>query len=109
VKDSDSKRQESQSYLANLDQAKFDLWRDWNKAGDSLRSLEYQQDLNVTAVSETQELAGLTYGAYRAGTVRYLEVQTANFQALDAKIQAASNDVEILMQLSILSSLAGKE
>jgi outer membrane protein TolC len=109
VKDSDSKRQESESYLANLDQAKSDLWRDWNKAGDSLRSLEYQQGLNETAVSETQELAGLTYGAYKAGTVRYLEVQTANFQALDAKIQSASNDVEILMQLSVLSSLAGKE
>lgn len=109
VKDSDSKRQQSEAYLADLDQAKSDLWRDWNKAGDSLRSLEYQQTLNETAVSETQELAGLTYGAYKAGTVRFLEVQTANFQALDAKIQAASNDVQILMQLSVLSSLAGKE
>jgi len=109
VKDSDSKRQQSEAYLSDLDQAKLDLWRDWNKAGDSLRSMEYQQDLNQTAVSETQELAALTYGAYRAGTVRFLEVQTANFQALTAKIQSASNEVEILMQLSVLSSLAGKE
>ncbi len=109
VKDSDSKRQQSEAYLADLDQAKSDLWRDWNKAGDSLRSLVYQQTLNETAVSETQQLANLTYGAYKAGTVRFLEVQTANFQALDAKIQDASNDVQILMQLSVLSSLAGKE
>jgi outer membrane protein TolC len=109
VKDSDSKRQQSEAYLADLDQAKSDLWRDWNKAGDSLRSLVYQQTLNETAVSETEQLANLTYGAYKAGTVRFLEVQTANFQTLTAKIQDASNDVQILMQLSILSSLAGKE
>lgn len=109
LKDSDSKREQSEAYLADLGQAKSDLWRDWNKAGDSLRSMEYQQALNQTAVSETQELASLTYGAYRAGTLRFLEVQTANFQALNAKIQAASNEVGILMQLSILSSLSGKE
>ncbi len=109
LKDSDSKRQQSEAYLKDLDQARSDLWRDWNKAGDSLRSLEYQQNLNETAVSETQELAKLTYGAYRAGTVRFLEVQTANFQALNANILAASNNVQILMQLSVISSLAGKE
>jgi outer membrane protein TolC len=109
VKDSDSKHQQAQAYLSDLDQAKADLWRDWNKAGDSLRSMEYQQGLNETAVAETQELAKLTYGAYRAGTVRFLEVQTANFQALTANIESASNNVQILMQLSILSSLAGKE
>jgi outer membrane protein TolC len=109
VKDSDSKRQQSEAYLKDLDQAKTDLWRDWSKAGDSLRSLEYQQALNETAVAETQELAKLTYGAYRAGTVRFLEVQTANFQALTANILDASNNVQILMQLSVLASLSGKE
>jgi outer membrane protein TolC len=108
VKDSDSKREQSRAYLADLSQAKSDLWRDWNKAGDSLRSMEYQQAINQTAVSETQELAQLTYGAYKTGTVRFLEVQTANFQALTAKIEAVSNEVQILMQLSVLSSLAGK-
>lgn len=107
--DSDSKRKQSQAYLRNLDQARSDLWRDWGKARDVLRSLHYQHDLNETAVSETQELAHLTYGAYRAGTARFLEVQTANFQALNAKVQAVANDVQMLMQLSVLSSLSGEK
>lgn len=109
LNDSDSKRKQSEAYLKDLDQAKSDLWRDWNKGQDALRSLEYQESLNDTAVSETQELANLTYGAYRAGTSRFLEVQTANFQALNAKVQAVGNDIQILMQLSVLSSLSGKE
>jgi len=53
-------------------------------------------------------LARLTYKSYKAGTVRFLEVQTANLQALDAKIQSVSNNVQLLMQLSVLSSLSGK-
>lgn len=109
LQDSDSKRKQSEAYLKNLDQAKSDLWRDWNKAKDALSSLEYQRTLNNTAVSETQELSRLTYGAYRAGTVRFLEVETANFQALNAKIQAVDNDLQMLMQLSVLSSLAGSQ
>ncbi|HEV2353691.1 MAG TPA: TolC family protein, partial [Puia sp.] len=107
LQDSDSKHRQAEAYLKNLDQAKTDLWRDWNKAQDALSSLEYQKTLNDTAVSETQELSRLTYGAYRAGTVRFLEVETANFQALNAKILAVDNDLQMLMQLSVLSSLAG--
>ena len=55
--DSDAKRKQSQAYLKNLDQAKTDLWRDWHKAQDQLRSIRYQQGLNETAVAETQELS----------------------------------------------------
>jgi outer membrane protein TolC len=109
LQDSDSKRKQSEAYLKDLDQAKSDLWRDWNKGQDALSSLEYQKTLNDTAVSETDELAGLTYKAYRAGTVRFLEVQTANFQALNAKVLAVSNDIQILMQLSVMASLSGKD
>ena len=109
LQDSDSKHKQSQSYLSDLDQARGDLWRDWNKAKDALSSLEYQKALDHTAVDETQELSQLTYSAYRAGTSRFLEVQTANFQALNAKVEAIDNDIQMLMQLSVLSSLAGKE
>ena len=105
--DSDSKRKQSQAYLKNLDQAKSDLWRDWHKAQDMLRSIQYQQGLNQTAVSETQQLSQLTYVSYKAGGSKYLEVQTANFQSLNAKVQAVTNDLQMLMQLSVLSSLAG--
>ncbi len=37
--DSDSKRKQSQAYLKNLSQAQTDLWRDWNKAQDMLKSI----------------------------------------------------------------------
>jgi multidrug efflux system outer membrane protein len=105
--DSDSKRKQSQAYLKNLDQAQTDLWRDWNKAQDQLRTIKYQQGLNQTAVAETQELSRLTYASYRAGQSKFLEVQTANFQALTAAVQDVANDIQMLMQLSVLSSLAG--
>ncbi len=107
VNDSDSKRKQSEAYLMDLGQAKTDLWRDWNKARDALRSLELQKPLDDTGVTETQELARLTYSSYRAGTVRFLEVQTANFQALDAKVTAVTNELQNLMQLSVLASLSG--
>ncbi len=107
VSDSDSKRKQSEVYLKDLAQAKLDLWRDWNKGKDNLRSLEHQETLNETDVSETRQLAKLTYQAYKAGGTRFLEVQTANVEALNAKIQAVANDVQILMQLAVLSSLAG--
>jgi outer membrane protein TolC len=105
--DSDSKRKQSQAYLSDLDQAKLDLWRDYHKAQDFLRSIEYQRDLNRAAVEETRELAQLTYASYKAGGSKYLEVQTANFQALNAKVQAVTNDLQMLMQLSVLASLSG--
>ena len=107
ISDSDSKHKQFEAYLKDLDQAKLDMWRDWNKGQDGLRSLEHQQTLNETGVNETKQLAKLTYQAYKAGTTRFLEVQTANVQALNAKVQAIANDIQILMQLSVLSSLAG--
>ncbi len=105
--DSDSKRKQSQASLRNLDQAKSDLWLDWNKSQDALRSIEHQERLNQAAVEETRELAELTYVSYKAGGSKYLEVQTANFQALNAKVQSVTNEIQKLMQLSVLSSLAG--
>jgi hypothetical protein len=60
-------------------------------------------------VLETQELARLTYASYRAGGSKFLEVQTANFQALTAAVQAVSDDIQMLMQFSNLSSLAGNK
>lgn len=107
VADSDSKHKQAEAYLKDLDQAKLDLWRDWNKGEDALRSLEHQSTLNETGVTETKELAKLTYQAYKAGNTRFLEVQTANLQALNAKVQAVANDIQILMQLSLLASLSG--
>jgi outer membrane protein TolC len=108
VNDSDSKQKQAEVYEQNWSQARTDLWRDWNKAKDQLSSLRDQEKLNDEAVSETTDLARLTYKSYKAGTVRFLEVQTANLQALDAKIQSVSNNVQLLMQLSVLSSLSGK-
>lgn len=109
LSESDSQQRHSEAYLADLDQARLDLNRDWAKARDQLDSIAVLKGLDDQAVSETDELANLTYGAYRAGTLRFLEVQTANFRALGAKTQAAGNEIQELMQLSILSSLSGKE
>jgi len=106
--DADSRRKQSESALKSLDQAGTDLARDWNKANDALRSLQAQQSLNQKSVAETEELATLTYNSYRAGRARFLEVESANFRALAAKVQSSDNDLQILMQMSILASLSGE-
>jgi outer membrane protein TolC len=108
VNDSDSKQKQAQAYLKDLDQAKADLWRDWNKAQDVMKSLRYQSRVNQTAVSETDELARLMYGAYQAGGARFLEVESANVRVLQARIFSIRNDIQILMQLAVLSSLSGQ-
>ncbi|MBI5209645.1 MAG: TolC family protein [Elusimicrobia bacterium] len=92
-----SKRQE---------QAWKDLGRDWNKSSDQLANLKSQQEINKANVAEASELAGLVYDSYQAGRSTFLEVQSANVRALEAKVIAVRTDVQVLMQLAMLGSLA---
>ncbi|MFI5346655.1 MAG: TolC family protein [Elusimicrobiota bacterium] len=88
------------------DLAAEELARDWDKARVALSSLRAQSALDEKSVAETAELARLVYSAYRAGTSNYLEVQSANLRALQAKTSAARTRAEILIQLATLAQLA---
>jgi hypothetical protein len=59
VNDSAAKEKQAQVYEKNWSQAKTDLWRDWNKAQDSLSSLKYQEKINDTAVKETERTGSI--------------------------------------------------
>ncbi len=87
-------------------QAQRDLIQTWQKTRDRLGQLRAEQDLNGQAVAETDELAGLVYAAYRAGRANYLEVQSANYRALSAKVQQALTQAQMLIQLATLDSLS---
>jgi len=58
------------------------------------------------ASAEAEELAGLVYESYKAGRSTFIEVQSANLRELEAKVQSAKTDVQILIQLAVLSSLS---
>lgn len=86
-----------------------DLLRDWSKAQDQLRGLNEKVEIYNNLVKESQERARLIYGSYKVGRLSFLEVQNANLQALDAKVQSAANDVQILFQLAYLASVVEGE
>jgi outer membrane protein TolC len=81
----------------------------WQKAQDQLTELKTEERLDKQGVSETEDLARLVYDAYRAGRSSYLDVQSANYRALGAKIQAARTHVQMLLQLALLDSLSENE
>ena len=89
--------------------ARRDMVRDWLKAKDQLAGLKAQREINRQAASEALELSRLTYESYKAGRATYLEVQSANLRELEARVQCARTDTQLVMQLSVLASLSEKE
>ncbi len=100
--------QESESRSAGEleKQARTDYSRDWNKTTDQLLNLEEQRKINDISVSESAQLADITYKSYNAGSATYLEVEDANFKSLEAKIDSATTKVQILLNLATLASLS---
>ncbi len=91
------------------EQARIDIFRDWQKAKDQINSLRDQREIHDVSVRESVERAKLVYGSYRAGRSSFLEVQSANLHALEAKVQATTNDVHILIQLAYLASISEEQ
>ena len=64
-----------------------------------------EQTINIDAVDDADEAARLAYEAYKAGAGTWLEVESANLKALQAKTTLASANAEILLKLAVLDSL----
>lgn len=90
-------------------QAGTDLLRDWQKAKYQITGLTAQEEINAQSVQEAEELAKLVYSSYKAGSSTFLEVQSANVRALEAKTQSSRTKVQILMQLAVLANLSQGE
>lgn len=91
------------------EQARSEMIRDIHKANRQLRGLKQKIEFYKRLVSESEERAKLVYSAYRLGRSSFLEVQSANLQALDAKAQSATNEVQILFQLAYLASVSEEQ
>ncbi|MDE2490541.1 MAG: TolC family protein, partial [Elusimicrobia bacterium] len=92
------------------DEARDELERDWLKARDELAALRDEEALDRESVAETDELARLRYASYRSGGSTILDVETADADAVQAKVLAARTRVQALIQLATLDSLsAGPE
>jgi outer membrane protein TolC len=90
-------------------QLKDDIYRDFTKAKNLLSSLSDQKKLAAQDVALAERAAKLYYNSYRAGKVNLIDVQNANVQALQSKVDAARIDAQILNQIILLKSLSGKE
>lgn len=104
-----SKRREAEATKHRALQLQTDMNRDYAKANEMLLSLREQQQLAAEDVSKSAEVALLYYSSYKAGKSNLTDVQIANNQALQSKVNAARIDAQILDQLISLMSLSGKE
>jgi outer membrane protein TolC len=78
----------------------------WLKARDQTTSLRVQQILTRRAAERAAEVARLRYEAYKLGQLRYLDVEDANLKEVQAKVDAATTNVNLLIQLANLESLS---
>jgi outer membrane protein TolC len=92
--------------LQRREQSLADLKRDWAKTMDQLSNLEDQRKLNEVSVEETGQLSQIIYKTYKTGSISFLEVENANFKALEAKIQSATTKMQMLMNFAVLANLS---
>jgi outer membrane protein len=70
-----------------------------------LYSLDLQADLTKEMIAASQNTASLTYDAYNAGVVTFLEVDSANLGLLESRIALTDIYIESLNRLAVLDSL----
>ncbi len=99
------KSSEALSAQYQKNQKEIDLSRDYSKAKDSLSNLLTQQKLGAQNIKDAREVEQLTYQAYQAGKVRYLDVQDANLKLLQTEVNLAQIESTILMQTAVLNYL----
>lgn len=105
------KRRESELSAAaaaeRRDEAALLAEKEYRKALDAYAALLAEQAINIDALDDADEAARLTYQAYKAGGATWLEVESSNVKALQAKTTAATANAEILIKLAVLDSLNG--
>ncbi|HRY29820.1 MAG TPA: TolC family protein [Elusimicrobiota bacterium] len=107
-REAEEQNEQAAALEARRDEAAVELDRAWRQAHDQIKGLTAQLEIARRSVDETEELARLTYDSYTAGRSSFIEVQSANLRALEAKVVAARTEVQILMQLAIVDGLSRK-
>ena len=102
-------RRQSDAAQYRASQLKEDISRDFTKAREMLDSLRVQSELSLHDVTQSEEEARLYFTSYKAGKINFIDVQNANNQALQAKVNSARIDAQLLDQVITLISLSGEE
>lgn len=100
---------EAESTRHREEQQRINIARDFAKAKELLTSLRTLRELAGRDILKSEEAARLYYSSYKSGNSTLLDVQNANTQALQAKVNAARLDAQILTQLITLKALSGEE
>lgn len=72
---------------------------------DSLAALDVETDLARRLAQKAEQSAGLTYQAYNAGAVTFLEVDDANLAALQSRMMLSELSIRRLNNLAVMDSL----
>ena len=97
------------AFLEKREEAVLSAKRDFEKARDDYKALIAEQAINEEAEAGAAEAAKLAYEAYKAGGGTWLEVESANLKALQAKTASASTNAEVLLKLAVLANLTGRQ
>lgn len=97
---------EADSAERRREEAYDELVRDWSKARDALAALRDEEAIDVASVEETAEIARLRYSSYKAGGSTILDVDTADVNAVQARVIAARTRAQALIQLATLASFS---
>lgn len=84
------------------------LKRDFNNAKDQIYVIDIQECINNKIVQDNQKIVELTYTSYQLGQATFLEVQTANFELSQSKIDLIDLKIEKLANLAVIAGL-GKQ
>jgi len=83
-----------------------DLLDSWQKAKDQAAALRLRQIITRRSADRAAEVARLQYQAYQDGHIRFVDVEDANLREIQAKVQVATTDVDLLIQLANMESLS---
>lgn len=96
----------SESNEEKRSQTARDLLASWQKAKDDTTALRLRQTVTRRSAERAAQVARLQYDAYKDGHIRYVDVEDANLREIQSKVQAATTDVNLLIQLANLESLS---
>ena len=105
-------RKAAQANLKQAQAAKYDkdslfeeLSQLFYSSKSLLRSLSIQEKLTKEMISDSAKTADLTYHAYKAGSVTFLEVDNANLALLESRIALTDIYTERLNRLAVMDNL----
>ena len=87
---------------------KDNLQNIFDSSKNMLYALDAQAGLTKKMIETAQKAAALTYDAYKAGTVTFLEVDNANLALLESRISLANIYIQTLNRLAVLDNLGRK-